>query len=115
MIESLPQSIWNELHSAQRKAAKRAARLRIEVDGASHPILRLLPEGFVLDRMTAPNLRGLVDIYDGARHLSQCLIVASEADGHRMIYEFKRNTSAVDGAPLDFERPDDAPIALLGR
>jgi len=115
MLESLPQSIQDELRAAQTKAAKKRLRLRVEANGESHTIVRMLPEGFVVDRGSAPNLRGLVDIYDGGRHLSQCLIVASEADGHRMQYEFKRNTSATDGAPLDFVRPDDAPIALLGR
>lgn len=115
MLESLPQSIWNEMHAAQRKSAARKSRLRVEVDGRSHTIIRLLPEGFVVDRTDAPKLRGLVDIYDGARHLSQCLIVAAQEDGHRIEYEFKRNTTASDGAPLDFERDDDAPIALLAR
>ena len=115
MLESLPQSIWNEMHAAQHKSAARKTRLRVEANGQSHKIIRLLPEGFVVDRSDAPKLRGLVDIYEGSRHLSQCLIVAATADGHRMEYEFKRNTSATDGAPLDFERPDDAPIALLGR
>lgn len=115
MLESLPQSIWNELHEAQAKAQKKKSRLRVEANGESHTIVRMLPEGFVVDRSSAPNLRGLVDIFDGGRHLSQCLIVASEADGHRMEYEFKRNTSANDGAPLDFARDEDAPIALLPR
>lgn len=115
MLESLPQSIWNELHAAQAKADRKKSRLRVEANGQSHTIVRMLPEGFVVDRGTASNLRGLVDIYEGSRHLSQCLIVASEADGHRMQYDFKRNTPTSDGAPLDFERPDNAPIALLGR
>jgi len=115
MLESLPQSIQNELRSAQKKAEARKTRLRVEANGQSHKIIRMLPDGFVVDRADAPKLRGLVDIFDGGRHLSQCLIVASQEDGHRMEYEFKRNTSANDGAPLDFERPDDAPIALLGR
>lgn len=115
MLESLPQSIQDELRAAHLKADRKRNRLRVEAGGQSHTILRMLPEGFIVDRASAPNLRGLVDIYEGGRHLSQCLIVASEADGHRMHYEFKRNTSAFDGAPLDFVRPDNAPIALLGR
>jgi len=115
MLESLPQSIWNELRAAQQKSEARKSRLRVEANGQSHKIIRMMPEGFIVDRADAPKLRGLVDIFDGSRHLSQCLIVAAQADGHRMQYEFKRNTSANDGAPLDFERPDDAPIALLGR
>lgn len=115
MLESLPQSIQDELRIAHAKSAKKRQRLRVEANGESHAIVRMLPEGFVVDRGTAPNLRGLVDIYDGGRHLSQCLIVASASDGHRIQYDFKRNTSATDGAPLDFERAENAPIALLGR
>ena len=48
-------------------------------------------------------------------HLYQCLIVASAEDGGEMIYEFKRATEAVDKAPLDFYRDENAPIALIGR
>lgn len=114
MLESLPQSIWNELHASQSRAAKRQSRLRVEAGGESYRILRLTSEGFALDRIDAPKLRGLVDLYDGGRHLSQCLIVAASEDGDEMVYDFKRNTSATDGAPLDFVRPDNAPIALLG-
>lgn len=115
MLESLPQSIWNELHAAQSKAARKTNRLRVEVNDKSYPVLRMTSEGFALDLVDAPKLRGLVDLYDGGRHLSQCLIVAASEDGNQMIYEFKRNTAAGDGAPLDFERDVDAPIALLGR
>ena len=59
------------------------------------------------------DLRGFVDLYDGARHLYQCLIVASEEDGGQMRYEFKRSTEARDAAPLDFARDEDAPVALI--
>jgi len=115
MLESLPQSIWNELHAAQRKAERRRSRLRVEVGGERFRILRMSAAGFVVEMASTPPLRGLVDLYDGSRHLSQCLIMASEENGDEMVYDFKRNTTVPDGAPLDFERPDDAPIALLGR
>ena len=32
-----------------------------------------------------------------------------------MRYEFKRNTRAVKTAPLDFERVENGPIALIGQ
>lgn len=115
MLESLPQSIWNELHAAQTKAEMRKTRLRVEVNGQSYKVLRMLANGFALSVDDAPKLRGLVDLYDGGHHVSQCLIVAASADGDLMVYEFKRNTAAGDGAPLDFERAVDAPIALLER
>ncbi len=115
MLESLPQSIWNELHAAQSKAASKKTRLRVEANGESYRIERMTGTGFALDLIDAPKLRGLVDLYDGGTHISQCLIVAASEDGDHMIYDFKRNTTATDGAPLDFVRAENAPIALLGR
>jgi hypothetical protein len=115
MLESLPQSIWNELHAAQSKAATKKTRLRVEANGESYKIERMTSTGFALGIEDAPKLRGLVDVYDGGHHVSQCLIVAASEEGDQMVYEFKRNTAANDGAPLDFERIKDAPIALLGR
>jgi hypothetical protein len=115
MLESLPQSIRNELHAAQTKAAAKKSRFRVEVNGQSYRIERMTGSGFALDIEDAPKLRGLVDIYDGGRHVSQCLIVAAAQNGEQMVYDFKRNTAASDGAPLDFERLENAPIALLSR
>lgn len=115
MLELLPQSIRDELHLAQNKTAQRRNRLRVEAGGESYRIVRMTDEGFALDAADAPKLRGLADLLDGSRHLSQCLIVAANEEDGEMVYDFKRNTTAYDGAPLDFERAVDAPIALLGR
>ena len=115
MLESLPESVRAELRAAHNNRTQKRNRMRVEANGESHRVLRLTSEGFALDLENAPKLRGLVDLYDGSRHLSQCLIVAASEEGDEMIYDFKRNTTASDGAPLDFERAVDAPIALLGR
>lgn len=115
MSDFLPESVRDQLHAAQRKAEARKSRLRVVQGDATYRVLRLKKNGFTIEAEDAAHLRGLVDLYDGSRHLSQCLIVAAEEDGELMHYEFKRNTAAGDGAPLDYERPDDAPIALLGR
>ena len=104
MLESLPEQISQELRAANTRRTKRASRLRVEADGISYRVLRLTGEGFVLEAADAPQLRGLVDLFDRGRHVSQCLIVAAAQDGDEMIYDFKRNTVASDGAPLDFER-----------
>ena len=76
-------------------------------------MLKLWHDGFALALKDAPHLRGLVDLYDGARHVSQCLIVASEEDGDRMSYEFKRNTASAEKPALDFVADDSRPVALL--
>ena len=114
MNDVLPDSVRAELLAAARKREKRKNRLRVVVGDDSYPLIALRQTGFTVDAEDASHLRGLVDIYDGIRHLSQCLIIAAEGQGDLMHYEFKRNTAASDGAPLDYERPYDGPIALLG-
>jgi len=40
-------------------------------------------------------------------------VVCSSVDGGERVYEFKRHTLAIDEAPVDFFRAQNAPIALL--
>ena len=101
------------LQAARLAGLRRASRLRIEVDGVVYPVLRKWKSGFAVAAEHAPNLRGLVGLYDGANHLFQCLIVASEEEAGEMRYEFKRATAVADAAPLDFEKAADAPAGLI--
>lgn len=111
----LPQDVRDGLEQARKKALRKASRLRVNVGDSVVPILRFSETEFVVDMDNAPSLRGFVDIYDGARHLYQALILASREDGDQMVYEFKRVTAASDRAALDYERADDAPVALIGQ
>ncbi|TMV03730.1 hypothetical protein FGK63_18855 [Ruegeria sediminis] len=104
-----------ELNAARIATLKKASRLRVEADGTHYRVLRMWKDGFTVESESTPPLRGLVDLYDGANHLYQCLIVAAEEEAGEMRYDFKRNTMAADKAPLDFYRSPDAPIALLGK
>ncbi|WP_136636528.1 hypothetical protein [Pseudooceanicola onchidii] len=115
MSTYLSKEIRDGLAAARARALRKSRRLRVVVDGVAHPVLRLERNGFALPLEDAPRLRGLVDLYDGARHVCQCLIVASAEEGGEMIYEFKRRSVAMDGPALDFARNDDAPAALLPR
>lgn len=103
------------LAAARKKAQRKGSRLRVHVGDDVFPILRFWDSGFAMDIENAPKLRGLVDLYHGGVHLYQCLIVASSEEGDEMQYEFKRNTAAVEKAPLDFYRDPETPIALLPR
>lgn len=114
MTTFVSKEVLDALEQGRRRAQKRSSRLRVKVGGKTFAVLDYRNTGFALDLDDAPKLRGLVDLYDGARHLSQCLIVASEEDGHVMRYEFKRATPATDRAPLDFVRDETAPVALIG-
>lgn len=113
MTTFLPKEVQAGLDAARKQSLKKKSRLRVEAGSESHKVLRFWDKGFSLDAENAPHLRGLVDLYDGARHIYQCLIVASEEEAGEMRYEFKRNTAAADRAPLDFYRDENAPIALL--
>ncbi len=103
------------IKQAKRKAAIKKNRLRVHVDDAVYPVTKLWENGFSLVSEAAPNLRGFVDLYDGSKHLLQCLVIHSEPEGDVMNYEFKRSTVALDKAPKDFAVDDNAPIALIGR
>jgi len=113
MTTFLPQEVQDGLDAARKRALKRASRLAIEDRSGRYRVLRAWQGGFAMDAKTAPALRGLVDLYDGARHLSQCLIVASEQDADELRFEYKRMTEATDRQPLDFYQAPDAPAALL--
>ena len=113
MLEVLPDDVRDGLELARKQKLRRKSRMRVKAGDETFTILRHWNTGFALDADDTPNLRGLVDVFDGARHLSQCLIVASEEDGGEMVYEFKRATPHVENAPLDYEVAEDAPVALI--
>lgn len=113
MSTFVPKEVQAGLDRARLAALHQKSRLRLSVDGVTHPVLRMWKTGFSMDAATAPHLRGYVDLYDGAIHLFQCLIVASEEEAGEMRYEFKRLTAVAEGPALDFERAMDAPVALI--
>lgn len=105
MLEYLPKDLQEGLDAARRREQRRRSRLHVQVGDAVFPILRFWQDGFVLDGGLAPGqLRGLVDVYDGPRHIFQCLIVATSAEGGDLVCEFKRATAVSDRAALDYWR-----------
>ena len=75
MTTFLSKELHADLTRAQKDKKVKKSRLRVEFDGALVPVLKLWDNGFSMDIEHAPQLRGLVDIFDGSRHLSQCLII----------------------------------------
>jgi hypothetical protein len=71
--------------------------------------------GFSMDAEDAPHLRGHVELFDGARHLYQCLVIASDRQGDEMHFEFKWHTPVADRAALDYAADREGPVALLPR
>lgn len=115
MSEFLSKEVRAGLEEARKRDLRRRSRLRVLVGEDIYPILRFWEDGFSLDADQVAHLRGLVDIYDGSRHLYQSLIVASDVAEGELICVMKRSTVALDRAPLDFERDEHAPVALIGR
>lgn len=99
MFEFLPEDIRRGLQAAQTRALRKSSRLSVHVGDEAYPILSLSEHGFSVETGRLPSLRGLVDIYDGPRHIMHALIIAASEEGGQMSYEFKRETM-VHTAPL---------------
>ena len=113
MTTFLSKELHADLTRAQKDKKLKKSRLRVEFNGALVPVLKLWDTGFSMDSEYAPQLRGLVDIFDGSRHLSQCLIIASTEENGEIHFEFKRSTDVADTPALDFVLPKNKPVALL--
>ncbi|MXW84875.1 MAG: hypothetical protein F4Z55_02765 [Boseongicola sp. SB0667_bin_21] len=103
MSEFLPKEVREGLELARKRSSRRRGRLNVRAGDRCVAVLRCWESGFAIDAENSQALRGLVDLYDGGRHLSQCLIVASREDADERVYEFKRATPASDRVPLDYE------------
>ncbi|QPM91026.1 hypothetical protein [Pseudooceanicola algae] len=115
MTTYLPKDVTDGLHAARKQDMARKSRLRVEADGRSFAVLRRWQGGFAVDASVVPPLRGLVDLFEGSSPIASCLIIAAEAEDGEMHYEFKRATAMRHSAPLDFQKDDDAPVALIGQ
>lgn len=115
MSEYLPREVRLGLERARKESQKKKSRLKVKVGDHWFSILRYWDGGFALDSDDAPHLRGRVNVYDGARHMSECLIVASTEGDGEMVYEFKRETKAAKTAPRDYARDETSPAALIER
>lgn len=114
-MQFLSKEVQAGLDQARMRSMTRKSRLRVHLGGQVFPILQFWKDGFALDSKVTTQLRGLVDVFDGARHEFQCLIIASRSEGDILICDFKRATRVTDRAALDYIRDENAPIAYLPR
>lgn len=112
MLEHLPEEVWAGLSLARQRQDRRS-RLRVQLGDAVFPVLGLTDETLTFDIDRAPRLRGLVDVFDGARHILQGLIVASRVEGGLLICTFKRSNVVSETPALDYARDENAPVGLL--
>ena len=102
MLEHLPEDVRRNLLFGRPAGRRARHRHCVHVGDAVFPLLRLWDSGFAVSTARVPRLRGLVDLYDGPRHLSQCLILATDTDDEVTVYEFKRVTAVRDTAAHDY-------------
>lgn len=95
------------LRSIRIAAPAKETGLRLVSPTGTCAIQRMWDSGCILDLDETPQLRGYVDIYDGERHMFQCLIVASEQESGRMRCTFKRLTAVRMTAPVDYVLASD--------
>ncbi len=84
--------------------ARRPVRpgLVLEAGTRRFPILDLTSDSCLIEAPDSATLRGYADIYDGERHLSQCLIVLAAPEGELLRCSFKRRTAFRIDPPQDY-------------
>ncbi len=89
-------------------AARRALRPGLVLATGTHrfPILDLTADSCLLETPDSATLRGYGDIYDGDRHVAQCLIVLAAPEGAFLRCFFKRRTPFRLEPPRDFAPRD---------
>ncbi|SMY06494.1 hypothetical protein [Flavimaricola marinus] len=113
MSDFLPEAVRKGLEDARVAMLRKSGRLCVHDGDQVYRISKVWDGGFAVVAKDSPRLRGLVEIYDGPRHLAQCLIMASQEENDLMLYEYKRSTAVSDRPPLDFATTEARPAGLL--
>lgn len=113
MNDFLPAAVREGLEAARKASIKRNDRLCVHDGEDVYRIRRFWADGLSIDARHGEKLRGRVEIYDGARHVYQCLIVNSRLEGDECIFDFKWLHPVVEQPAVDFVRPDVVPAGLL--
>jgi len=113
MLEFLPEDVRKGLELARARQLRKGSRLCVHVGDAVFPIHNLGDEGFSVNANRVPRLRGLVDIFDGPKHLSRALIIAASEEGDAMTYEFKRETPVTQTQIRDYVEERTGPSGYL--
>lgn len=113
MTTYLPPELLGHVGEALQQRSSRRNRLRVTAEGRTYQVLRMDGSGFWILAEGAPQLRGLVDLHEGSRHVVRALVVASEEEAGTMRYEYKRATAPAERPADDFERPEGGPAGFL--
>ena len=103
----LPKGFEPGLNRASFSEPRRQAQLSVEAGGVHYPVLRRWAAGFAVSAGDVPALDGVVDLYEGAEHLGQCLIKGRETVGEERVFTVKR------AATLDYAAASEIDNAVL--
>lgn len=113
MNDFLPEAVRAGLEQARKNAVRKSTRLCVHDGDEVYAIRKIWDGGFALDATVADKVRGRVEIYDGARHLYQCLIIGSFEEGAARVFDFKWLHPVTEIAPVDYEQPNFVPAGLI--
>ncbi|HET9069803.1 MAG TPA: hypothetical protein VFN28_14250 [Amaricoccus sp.] len=86
-------------------AGRHGRELVLECGARRFPVVAMGSDGCLIDGHDGFVPRGFADIFDGERHVAQCLIVLVAPEGPYLRCTFKRRTEARPGPPRDFVEP----------
>lgn len=101
-------------HRSDEKTPKKQ-RLRVKSAGREIDVVEAWADGFSIRNSGPQPGRGIVDLFDGARHIRHGLIYQTGTVGDRRIYAFKTARDPRMVQPADFARAADGPVALIPR
>ena len=113
MSDMLPEAVLQGLQEARKAAQRRSNRLCVHVGEEVYGIHLLCDDGVAMNAEDAPKIRGHVQIYDGARHLYQALVVTSREEEGERVFEFKWSQPAASGPAPDYVIAKDSPAGFL--
>jgi len=85
----LPKGFVPDRGRRQMSRPARVSQLRVEAGGVHYAVLRRWATGFAVVADAAPKLSGIVDLYDGKKHLRQCVVTRREEAGAEVIFTVK--------------------------
>lgn len=104
----LPKGFKAGRSRASMSSPARAQRLCVEAGGVYYPVLRRWTTGFAVAGGDVPVLDGVVNLYDGATHLHECLILGKEGAGEEVIFKVKQVVGFDYAVTAQFD--DDAQV-----
>jgi len=115
MIDHLPEDVRVGLENARKASLRRNDRLCIHDGDEVFRVRRFWADGISIDEKHGDKLRGRVEIYDGARHLYQCLIENGRTENGECVFDFKWLHPVHEQPASDFVRPDALPAGLIAK